>query len=65
MREIGLMDISDPDVNQRLKTIIQPDLYLYSQRVTEELILRAEVPFNAIVLFKVQRNTTPDNANRI
>lgn len=65
MREIGLMDISDPDVNQRLKTIIQPDLYLYSQRVTEELILRAEVPFNAIVLFEVQRNTTPDNANRI
>ncbi len=57
--EIGLQDYTDPDFMARLETIIQPQLYLYREQVTDgSLLLHAELSFNSIVLFLVTPETT-------
>ena len=50
-------DFADPDVLNYLETAIQPDLYLYQEQISDgTLLLQAEISFNGIVLFLIERD---------
>lgn len=56
-RKLGVHDSTDPDVLNYLETAIQPDLYLYQEQISDgTLLLQAEISFNGIVLFLIERD---------
>lgn len=56
-RKLGVHDNTDPDVLNYLETAIQPDLYLYQTEISDgTLLLQAEISFNGIVLFLIERD---------